>query len=362
MRRTEQQLNADIKAGKLARVYMLYGEEDFLIRLRTDNLVSLAVPEDAREMNFRKYSLVPGADKGTRDDRPPKIDELSDFAESLPFFAEKKCVLLKNFDAEALDKDELEGYIALINDLPDTGVVIFTRENMGEDPKKFKEKLEKGKMKKLIEAIDKNGIVCELNCFSRETLAGMAIKKCRGAGCEMSEENAVFLAESVGCSLSLLQTEIEKLCAYKGSGEITLNDIEQLVPKRIEGDIFAIVKELFAGQVGGAMKIVNALFAQQAKPEQIMSVLSGHFMDLYRAKLGIKAKKSQSETASVFGYFGNRKYAVSKAYSAVRSLSEAYLGDCIAVLYNANKQLHSSKAEGRLIIERAMIEISALPR
>ena len=90
MRRSEQQLGADIKAGKLARVYMLYGEEDFLIRMYTDKLLALAVPEDEREMNFRKYSLVPGADKGTRDDRPPKIDELSDFADSMPFFSEHK--------------------------------------------------------------------------------------------------------------------------------------------------------------------------------------------------------------------------------------------------------------------------------
>lgn len=360
MRRSEQQLGADIKAGKLARVYMLYGEEDFLIRMYTDRLVSFAVPEDAREMNFRKYSLVPGADKGSGSDRPPKVDELSDFVNSMPFFAERKCVLLKNFDADVLDKDELEGYIALINDLPDTGVVIFTREDTGDDPKKFREKLDKAKMKKLIEAIDRNGIVCELNYFTQAKLEGMAIAKCRRAGCEISEENAAFLAESVGGSLSLLQTEVEKLCAYKVSGEITRTDIEMLVPKRIEGNIYAIAKELFAGRVGGAMEIVNAMFIQQVEPINIMAALSGHFVDLYRAKLGINAKKSYSDAAAVFGYYGKRQYAMKTAYSQARSLSEEYLGDCIAVLYNANKLLNSTKKERRrLVIEQAMIEIAA---
>lgn len=358
MRRSEQQLGADIKAGKLARVYMLYGEEDFLIRMYTDKLVSLAVSEDEREMNFRKYLLVPGGS----DDRPPKMDELSDFAESMPFFAEHKCVLLKNFDAEALDKNELEGYIALINDLPDTAVVIFTRENMADEPKKFREKLNKAKMKTLIEAIDRNGIVCEMPLFTPAKLAGFAIRKCRGAGCELSEKNAVLLAERVGFSMSLLQTEVEKLCAYKGNGEITDDDINAIVPKHIESKIYDLAKELFAGRVGRAMEIINVLFIQQAKPEQIMGVLSGHFVDLYRAKLGIKAKLPWSETAAVFGFYGNRRYAMEKAYSSARSLSEAYLGDCIALLYNANKQLRSSKTDERLIIERAMIEISALPR
>lgn len=361
MRRSEQQLGADIKAGKLARVYMLYGEEDFLIRMYTDKLLALAVPEDEREMNFRKYSLVPGADKGTRDDRPPKIDELSDFADSMPFFSEHKCVLLKNLDPDMLDKGEFEDYIALINDIPDTSVVIITRENTEDDPKKFKEKLAKAKMKKLIEAVDKNGIVCELNCFTQAKLEGMAIAKCRRAGCGLSNENAAFLAECVGGSLSLLQTEIEKLCAYRQSGEITREDINALVPKRIESNIYDLAKELFAGRVGSAMEILNALFVQRIEPVVIMSALSGHFVDLYRAKLGANAKKSYSDAAAALNY-GRRAFVMRNAYSSVRTLSEAYLGDCVAALYNANKLLNSSKADKRLIIERAITEISALPR
>ena len=154
MRIGEQALGADIKAGKLARVYMLYGEEDFLIRMYSEKLLGLAVPEDAREMNFRRYSLVPGADKASRDNLPPRIDELSDFVDSMPFFAERKCVLLKNFEPDVLEKSEFEDYLKLISDVPETSVVIITRENVEGDAKKFRDKLNKAKMKKLIEAVD----------------------------------------------------------------------------------------------------------------------------------------------------------------------------------------------------------------
>lgn len=361
MKITEQNLGADIKACKLARIYLLYGEEDFLIHMYTDKLISLAVPEEAREMNFKKYSLVPGADKSTRDDRPPKIDELSDFADSMPFFAEHKCVLLKNLDPEMLDKSEFEDYIALFNDIPDTTVIIITRENTEDDPKKFKEKLAKAKMKKLIETVDNNGIVCEMNFFTQAKLEGMAIAKCRRAGCELSDENAAYLAENAGGSLSILQTELEKLCAYRQSGEITRADIDSLVPKRIESNIYDLAKELFSNRVGNALEILNGLFIQRVEPIIIMSALSGHFVDLYHAKQGITAKKSYSEAASALNY-GRRAFVMKNAYSAVRRLSEDYLADCVAVLYNANKRLNSSKADKRLIIEQAIIEISALPR
>ena len=262
MRLTEQRLGADIEAGRLARVYLLYGEEDFLIRMYTDKLTELCVPSelgDARDMNFVRYSLVPGADKGSKDDRPPRIDELSDFADSMPFFAERKCVLLKNFDPDALDKSELEAYLAFIGDIPETSTVIFTRENTEGDPKKYKEKLAHAKMKQIIEAVDRNGIVCELAPFDERRLCKMAAGKAKRAGCELSAENAAFLAECVGGSLSLLQTEVEKLCAYRRSGEITREDIEALVPKRVESNVYALAGELFAGRTGAALEMLRAV-------------------------------------------------------------------------------------------------------
>lgn len=359
MRLGEQQLGADIKAGKLARVYLLYGEEDFLIRMYADKLTALAVSEEEREMNFRKYLLVPGADKAAREVRPPKADELSDFVESMPFFAERKCVLLKNFDPDMLEKGEFEDYLALISNIPETGVMIITRENTENDPKKFKEKLGKAKMKKLIETVDKSGIVCELNQFTEAKLEGMAISKCRRAGCELSNENAAYLAECVGGSLSLLQTEVEKLCDYRQSGEITHADIDALVPKRIEIDIYKLADELTAGRVGNALEILRALFIKRTEPIMIMAALSGHFVDLYRAKLSIVKKKSYSDAAAALNY-GRRAFVMRNAYGAARKLSEAYLADCIAVLYNANKLLNSSKTDDRLIIEQAIVEISRL--
>lgn len=359
MRISEQRLGADIKAGMLARVYLLYGEEDFLIRMYAEKLARLAVPEEEQEMNLRRYLLIAGADASAREDRPPKIDELSDFVESMPFFAERKCVVLKNFDPDSLEKDELEDYVALVNDIPETSVVIFTRENTEEDAKKFREKLGKAKMKKLIEAVDANGIVCELNMFSPEKLMGMAITKCRRAGCALSDENAEFLAARVGGSLSALQTEVDKLCAYRQSGEIMREDIEALVPKLIENRIYELAKELFAGRVGNALEILDALFAGRVEPIKIMAALSGHFVDLYFAKLGKNARKSYSAAASELNY-GKRSFAMRNAYNSAGGFSEEHLADCIAILYNTNKQLNSSNTDKRQILEKAIVEISTI--
>lgn len=357
MKISEQRLGEDIKAGKLARVYLLYGNEDFLVKLYTDKLSKLAVEEESREMNLLRYFLVAGTDKGAEEDRPPKISELSDFVESVPFFADRKCVVLKNLDPDLLDKDDFEGYLALISDIPETSVVIITRENTESDAKKFKEKLEKARMKKLIEAVNANGIVCELNMFPPQKLMGMAISKCRRAGCELSEENAGFLAERVGGSLSLLQTELEKLCAYRQSGEITREDIEALVPKLLENRAYDIAKELFAGRVTRALEMLDDVFALRFEPIKIMQALSGHFVDLYFAKLGKQAKKSYSAAASELNY-GGRAFAMRNAYGTAANVPEQRLEDWIAILYDTNKRFNSSTEDKKQILERAIVEIA----
>lgn len=359
MKITEHRLGEDIKAGKLARVYLLYGEEDFLIRMYTDKLTKLVVADEEREMNLLRYFLAAGSSREVKEDLPPKISELSDFVESSPFFAERKCVVLKNLDPDLMDKDDFDGYIALINDVPETSVVIITRENTEKEPKEFSKKLEKARMKKLIEAVEANGIVCELNKFPTEKLMGMAINKCRNVGCELSEENARFLAARVGGSLSLLQTEIEKLCAYRQSGEITQQDIEALVPKLLENRVYEIAKELFYGRAQRALEMLDDVFALRFDTIKIMQALSGHFVDLYFAALGKQAKKSYSAAANELNYKG-RSFVMRNAYGVAGTVPAQRLADWIAILYDTNKRYNSSTEDCKRILERAIVEIATV--
>ncbi len=341
---TESALNAELKAGNLRRVYFLYGEEDFLVKTYADRIIAAAVPEDARDMNFVKYS------------KAPKSDELSDQLDNMPFFADYKCVLIEDLDADALDNAEQKAYLSIIKDVPDTSVLIIAQKNVVIEPKKIK-----ASMKKLMTACgnSEHGAVCEFKKLTAAKIAGMTAKKFAKAGCSISNENAAFLAEECGGSLTVLQTEIEKLCAYKLSGEITRGDIEKLVPRRIDSNIYNLAKELFAGRTGNALHILDDLFAQRIEPFKIFAALSGHFTDLYRAKLGQQAKKSPSETAQTFGYYG-RTFVMDNAYRSVRNLSTEYLGGCVEILYKANRLMNSTKTDKRILIERAIIEIAGL--
>lgn len=349
---TESALKAELKTGNLRRVYFLFGKEDFLIRTYAEKIIAAAVPEDSRDMNYVKYS------------KAPKAGELSGQLDNMPFFADYKCVLIEDLDADALDNAEHKAYLSIIGNIPETSVLIIAQKNilLETDSKgKFKPK-PKAKTEKLISECEKAGCVCEFRQLTADKLANMTVKKVAGAGCSISYENAEFLSMECGRSLTVLQTEIEKLCAYKQTSqdrEISREDIEKLVPRLLESDIYAISRELFAGRTGNALRILDDLFAQKTEPFMILAALSGHFTDLYRAKLGQQAKKSSADTAKAFGYFG-RTFVMDAAYRSVKNLSIAYLGDCVRILYNANRLMNSTKSDKRILIEKAMTEIAIL--
>lgn len=341
----EPRLRADLKAGRLGRVYFLWGEEDYLVRMYAKRITDAAVPAESQDMNFVKYSEAPTA------------DELSDVTDSLPFFAERKCVLIENLDPDALDAANNKAYLDIIANIPDTTVLIISQEHIPIDPKK-----PKAKMKKLMETAAKAGCSCELKYMAPAQIAAMAEKRAVRNGCALDRADGAYLAELCGRSLTAVSNEVDKLCAYKNGGAITRADIDLLCPKPADASIYSLADELIAGRTQAAFGVLDDLFVRREEPIIILAALSGYFTDLYRAKIGSAARKSYSDTAAAFRYAPNRSFVVKKAYATAQKLSESFLEECLGILFRANVSLNSSTADKRTQIEEALTEISALPR
>lgn len=340
----EGTLKSELKAGKLRPVYYLYGEETYLTRLYADR-ISEAAGGAADGMNFLSMRGV------------PDIGALSDFAESLPFFAEHKCVRITDLDAEEMDNDQIKQLISLIEQLPDTTVLVIAQTGLEIDDLK-----PKAKTKKLIQTAEKCGAVCRMQFMSAETTAKMAVKKAQKSGCVLSEQNALYLSGLCGRSLTLIQNEVDKLCSCQQSGEITRETIDALTPRLLDASAYDLSAHIFAGRTGEALKMLDDLFLQREEPILIMSALSGAFVDSYRAKLAQSAGKSAQQAAADLGYYGGRAYYFSKTCTAVRNIGAGYLKSCIAVLYRTNLLMNSSRTDSRILLERAIAEIAAFDR
>lgn len=353
----EARLKAELKAGTLQRVYFLYGEEDYFIKMYADRIVNLALGDGDREMNFTKF-------KGN-----PDIDALAEYTDSMPFFSEYKCVMITDLDPDGMDNASAAELVKLVENLPETTVLVIAQINIKYELKKDKnggmsvdDRKLKAKTKKVIAAAEKAGCSVMLNFMPAAMAGAMAIKRAAKSGCTMQQTDAVYLAELCGRSLTSIASEVDKLTAYKQSGEITRADIDRLTPRLTDTSIFTLASELFAGHTAAAFRILDDLFAQQEEPVPILAALSSHFVDLYRAKLGQSAGKTAQEVAAAFKYPPNKTFLVTKAFNSVKRLSERYLGECIEILYDTNLKLNSSKADKRTLIEQALTQISALEK
>ena len=77
-------LNEDIKSGKFKNVYLLYGEEAYLKKQYKDRMKKAIIP-DGDTMNYAYYE-----GKGINP------AELVDLAETMPFFADLRLIVVEN--------------------------------------------------------------------------------------------------------------------------------------------------------------------------------------------------------------------------------------------------------------------------
>ena len=77
-------LQEDIKTGNFKNVYLLFGEEAYLKIQYKEKLIHALNPDDDT-MNFSKYE-----GKGI------EVREMIDLCETMPFFADRRVVLVEN--------------------------------------------------------------------------------------------------------------------------------------------------------------------------------------------------------------------------------------------------------------------------
>lgn len=173
----ENQLLQHIKLGHLYRVYLLYGEEKYLKELYLKRLVRLASPEQFEEFNFHRF-----------DGGELEVDRLIEACESLPFLAGQRCVVVEKFDFEGMPAADKEKLTRLLEDPPETTVLILVV-----DKEDFSAKKSAG-AKKLIALCDKAGAVLELKRRSMSDLVRFIRSRLEPRGCTIAREDCEMLA------------------------------------------------------------------------------------------------------------------------------------------------------------------------
>ena len=294
-------LNEDIKNGQWKPVYLLYGEEAYLKKQYKDRMTKAILP-DGDTVNYAYYEgkgINPG--------------ELIDLAETMPFFAERRLIVVENSGFFKNAAPELADYIKT---MPDTACFIFVENEVD-------------KRNRLYKAVKDKGRVVELGRQDEKILLYWIGAQVKREGKLIKTSTAQYLVEKTGTDMENLEKELEKLFAYTlDEKEITPAAIDEICTAQISNKIFEMVEAVAAKHQKKAMDLYYDLLALKEPPMRILYLLSRQFKQLMEVKaLCIKGMdKSQiAKTVGIHPFVAGKYMSRCRSFGLeeLRSIMEA---------------------------------------
>ncbi len=154
-------------------------------------------------------------------------NEIFQACSAMPFLAEKRFTIVKQFLSEGRD-EEKTAMAELLEKIPDFSILIFS---------------ETGPVDRrigLYKKIQKIGKLMEFPALTGSKLLGWIQKQVESHGGTIEKDAVIFLSELVSTDLYRLKNEIAKLVGYAGTRPITKRDIELLVDAQLTTSIFRL--------------------------------------------------------------------------------------------------------------------------
>ena len=250
----------DIKTQNFKQAYLLYGEEAYLKHQYKNKLKNALLPEDDT-MNFSRFE-----GKGT------EIPKVIDLAETMPFFADRRVILLENTGFFKNKADALADYMG---SLPDYLVLIFVEEEVD-------------KRNRMYKAVQKQGRAVEFARQDEKTLMTWVLGMMKKEGKKITRQDMEDFLEKTGTDMGNISQELEKLLSYTmGRDVITRADIEAVCTTQITNRIFEMIRAVTEKKQRKALDLYQDLLALKEPPMRILFLLARQFNLLLHADLVI---------------------------------------------------------------------------
>jgi DNA polymerase-3 subunit delta len=333
-------LSAHIREEKFLKLYLLYGEESYLKSFYSGKIAQKAA---GAMPNFNLHRF---------DDTNFDVDEVEAARDNMPMMSSYSCVVLRDIDPAALDEKRWKRLCEILSDIPDGCVFVLHYDTVEYDKKS-------SRWTKLIALARKNGMAADIGRLPEGELADWIIKQAKKKNAVISRENARRLMEACGSDMNAITSEIDKLSAFTKGGEISADNIAQLVAKPLDASIYDLAREVLSGRTDKALNVIDGLFYMRENPVRILATMSGTFCDLYRAKAASRSGKRQEDIERDFDY-GRSAFRVRNALRDCGGIDINALRGCLALLLNADEVLKSSSIDKRFVLERLVVDMAGI--
>jgi len=259
-------------------------------------------------------------------------NEVRNLAETMPFFAEHRVIVLENTGAfkNACDfADE-------IGNLPDTAVLIFNESEVDKRSRMFK-------------AVKDCGYVCEMNGLSEDDLSVWVAQLLNKDSKKISRDDLRVLLERIGTDMENIETEVEKLVCYIGDREVvTKEDILTVTTEQISGKIFAMTDALGAKNKKLALELYHDLLSVREKPMTVLYLMVRQCNMILQAA---EMNRQGLDRSTIASKAGMPPFAVGKCLSQAKNFTKQQLLHLITYGTELEEQIKTGRIDERIAVE-----------
>ncbi len=284
-----------LKAGDLAPVYLIYGEEKYLHDELIDRIMSIALDSRTKEFNFDLlYANETSADK------------IINIASSFPMMAQRRVVVVK--EIQQLKPNDLKHLAEYVSHPSKSSCLILTMP-------------EKKKTGKGFTAIFNHAMAIDCRkLYDNEVLAWVE-NYLRSKNLAFENEAIQLLHVQVGNSLYDFVNELEKLqINIHPRTKITLEDVQTVTSISKQYNIFELCNAVGEKNFPRAIAILKNLLDQGELPTGMIIQLMRHFANLLKINENIRrGNRSVNDLMKATGlayYFVNDMMKQSKNFSS----------------------------------------------
>ena len=322
-------IQEDIKTGNFKQSYLLFGEEAYLKQQYKEKLLNALNP-DGDTMNFSRYE-----GKGI------DVKQVIDLCETMPFFADRRIILLEDTGFFKNKCEELADYM---KSLPDYLVLVFAESEVDKRSRMYK-------------AIKSSGRVTEFAKQDEKTLMRWAAGILGKEGKKITQKDMELFLTKTGTDMGNIRMELEKLVAYtEGKDIVAAEDIEAVCVTQTTNKIFDMVRAVTEKNQKKALELYYDLLTLKEPPMRILFLLAKQFRQLLLTKKMAGEGASQNEIASRLGV---PSFVVRNISACARSYTVEELERAVEDFVDAEEAVKTGRLGDVLSVELLIVKYSS---
>jgi DNA polymerase-3 subunit delta len=310
--------------------YAVCGAEAFLKRQAVDGIMHRVLGEGDRSLTLSEYDGSTAA---------LELASVLDDLRTLPFFAEKRLVMVTEADAFITRyRSDLEAYLESPSSC---GVLLLECKSLPANTRLHKR-------------IKQVGEVIKCDQPKSNTVPKWLVQRAQEAyECRLDTQAGALLIDLVGEDLGLLDAELQKLSLYVGKRQrIATNDVEALVGHTREEQVWEILTAIAAGDSVKAMQLWEDVWqTDRAASARAIGGIAFTVRRLLAAKRAQESGSAPHELARMLMRWGQEQQVVRE----LSAFSVADIEDMLCTLLEADVAAKTGGASVRTSIEAFIV-------